>query len=524
MDRQQTLALFGQGRDAWNRWAERQLESRDGTQSWRIASIADFSGHQFEIPDSATSAANKSLQPLHETMPLAVQMLLDPYRTKNQNTEDSPVGGTQQPYIDFVGFIFPGDALFSHAQFLCGVSFSHTEFKGAAFFDRTAFLGPLVFPATIHEFLTFNEAKFMDEAHFPGLRLEEDNNPRPDRPFAFNKTVFKKTVSFSGSVFPTSRVMFREAVFEHDADFSNVCFNGLALFDWAIFKRRAMFYRTTYRSSIQFNDVAFEGDTGFDGAIFHGKAFFNAVRVSSFFGMAGAEFLQVPDFDQATFAQAPPLHNVKIELQRPPNFFIAAFKSTYNKNLENERCWRALRRLAVQSHDHISEQGFYRQELLARRGTSDRARNASFWLSVLYQIFSDYGRSLSRPLLWWVGTTLFFASIYAFCHPSTDRWFPSACVEGTGDARIAALGLSLHNSLPAISGLGDRLSRFYACLYGTRGRIQFVTALPYGVNGQITSMPVLPDVLRLLGVFQVLFSATMIFLFLLAVRNRFKIK
>ena len=377
-------------------------------------------------------------------------------------------------------------------------------------FNGTVFDGALVFSATLHEALTFNNAKLAGQAFFPGLHLEDDNNPLPDRAFTFNDAIFSQDVSFLGSVFPSSRVMFRRAVFEGNTDFTEATFNGSALFDWATFKGRAMFYRTTYKRSVQFNDVAFEGDTSFDGATFHKKAYFNAAQVKSFFRMAGANFLEVPDFDQATFVQAPPLDNVKISPQRVRNIFTAAVKTSFKGSSEDERCWRALRRLAVQSHDHISEQRFYREELLARRRVRDRGWYISFWLSVFYQLFSDFGRSLSRPLLWWIGGIMVFASIYLSYHPGADEWFPSACVKGTGNSRIAALGLSLHKSLPALSGIGDKLPEFYACLFGA--------------NSQNSSGPILPDVVSLLGVIQVLFSAAMIFLFLLAVRNHFKIK
>ena len=505
MNRQETLALYNQGREVWNRWAKEQLERRDDSAAW-----ADFTGHEFNIPDQATRTADQQCRLQRSTMPIEVQVLLEPYRREGQNSGVLGDNANFPPFIDFIGFIFPGDALFSNAQFPCGASFGHTEFRGSAVFDGTLFSGPLVFSATLHESLTFNNAKFIGQACFPGLCLVDDNNPLPDRAFTFNSTVFKQNVSFSGSVFPTSRVMFRQAVFEHEADFMNASFNGPALFDWATFKSRAMFHRTTCRSSIQFNDVSFEGDTNFDEATFHKKAYFHAIRVSSFFRMAGAEFLKVPDFDQATFTQAPPLHNVKISPQHAPNRFTAPFKTYFNGSPEDEQCWRALRRLAVQSHDHFSEQRFFRQELLARRGTTERVWHASFWLGLFYQIFSDFGRSLSRPLVWWISGILFFSVVYVACHPATDRWFPSTCVKGTGNPPIAALGLSLHNSLPALSGLRDKLPEFYACLYGA--------------NSQNSSGPVLPDVVSLLGVLQVLFSATMIFLFLLAVRNHFKIK
>ena len=57
---------------------------------------------------------------------------------------------------------------------------------------------------------------------------------------------------------------------------------------------------------------------------------------------------------------------------------------------------------------------------------------------------------------------------------------------------------------------GDKLPQFHACLYGVESENPF--------------RPIIPDQVAFLGVLQVLFSAVMIFLFLLTVRNHFRIK
>lgn len=514
MDKEQTLALYRQGREAWNEWAKEQLENNDGSEAWRNSSKADFTGHTFDISDTPTMPGGQEIQ--YSSMPFEAKMLLEPYRRENQDNMVSDL----PPFIDFIGFIFPGDAIFANAHFLCDANFGRAEFRGWAAFYGTVFNGSLVFSENVHEALTFNDARFVGRAFFPGLRLQDHNDPLLDRAFTFNDTIFNQDVAFSGSVFPSSRAMFRRAVFGGNADFMEATFNGPALFDRATFKGRAMFYRTTYKASVQFNDAVFEGDTHFHGATFLRKASFNAVQVKSFFRITDANFLEVPDFDQATFAQAPPLDNVTISQRRTRNIWTAAVNALSNGSSGDERCWRALRRLAVQSHDHISEQWFYREELLARRWAKDRCWHTRFWLSLLYQLFSDFGRSPSRPLLWWLSGIIFFATIYLGYYSGTDAWLPyhmetgvwphTECVNGTGKPWVAALGLSLHNSLPALSGFGDKLAEFYACLYG--------------VDSENSFRPVIPYIVSFLGVPQVLFSTAMIFLFLLAVRNHFKIK
>ena len=278
--------------------------------------------------------------------------------------------------------------------------------------------------------------------------------------------------------------------------------------------------RAVFNDLTDFSASVFEGKTTFAGAEFEGQADFRAIKSTSVFlfddlGPASqdrdsgvAEFSTVPDFQQATFVEAPRLDNVKIGPQLSRWNKLKAFFT--KGDLEKEGRWRALKRLAMQGHDHASEQLFFREELLARRGVTDRYWHASFWFGVFYQIFSDFGRSLIRPLLWWATGMLVFAAIYVGYHPSGGEWFLLECVKGTSKPWVAALALSLHRSLPALSGFGNTLPQFQACLYGVQSENPF--------------RPVIPDVVSFLGIPQVLFSAAMIFLFLLVIRNHFRIK
>ena len=86
MNRQETLALYNQGREVWNRWAKEQLERRDDSAAWRNSSLADFTGHEFNIPDQATRTADQQCRLQRSTMPIEVQVLLEPYRREGQNS------------------------------------------------------------------------------------------------------------------------------------------------------------------------------------------------------------------------------------------------------------------------------------------------------------------------------------------------------------------------------------------------------------------------------------------------------
>jgi hypothetical protein len=98
VNKEETLALYEQGRDAWNAWAEKMLADRTALEAagaWKNASKAYFEEHSFD-------------------------------------TE-----------ADFRGFIFPGDAGFGGATFRgtawfglsvfnCSADFTNAVFQGAA--------------------------------------------------------------------------------------------------------------------------------------------------------------------------------------------------------------------------------------------------------------------------------------------------------------------------------------------------------------------------------------------------------
>ena len=329
------------------------------------------------------------------------------------------------------------------------------------------------------------------------------------------KRDFKNLAEFHQATFK-SNAMFTSVAFKSVAEFWGATFEGVAAFGRARFEGRAEFEEVPFEGTALFWEVIFEGDarfglstfehsTNFYGTKFRAKADFKAVQGNSVFTMADAEFIEVPDFQQATFVQAPRLDNVKIGPQLTRRDKLKAFfikgeseragrwralrpnpeklKLPGHPLPESERAgrWRALRRLATQGHDHASEQLFFRGELLARRGVTDRYWHAAFWLGVFYQLFSDFGRSLIRPLLWWAVGVLVFATIYLSHYPGGGEWFLLKCVAGTGKPWVAALGLSLHRSLPALSGFGDTLPQFQACLYGVQSENPFRPIIPYAV-------------------------------------------
>ncbi len=318
----------------------------------------------------------------------------------------------------------------------------------------------------------------------------------------FDGATFRQEVSFENTVF-NERTMIQNP----EVSFSGVRFDKGAKFTKAHFHSRTSFDRAVFNDLTDFSASVFEGKTTFTGAKCQGQADFRAIKSTSVFlfddlGPASqdrdsgvAEFSTVPDFQQATFVEAPRLDTAKIEPQHTRNISFAAVKTFFKGDLEKEGRWRTLRRLAEQGKDHVSERRFFKEEVIARRGVTDKWWSAPFWFGVFYQLFSNFGLSLSRPLIAWLMVLSGFACIYAY--GSDGPWQP-------------AFLLSLHKSLPALSSVSGGLPGLYTCLYGVASCEPF--------------RPIIPDSVAVLGITQTLFSAAMIFLFLLAVRNRFRVR
>jgi len=351
-----------------------------------------------------------------------------------------------------------------------------------------------------------------------------------------------------------AKVDFSGHAFDDNADFSNFIFPGNADFYGARFSGNASFWETQFTGDADFIGAQFSGNANFgiatfekpvrfDSAEFSADSGFNALEVKSAFSLAGANFHRPADFIQAHFEEGPRLDNIEIDRERgrfvpairelpavlsakgwPPTDSISFWNIlSSGRKFEAAKttiaCWRALKRLAIQAHDHEQEQFFFRRELLARRWVIDWPLHAKFWFGLFYGWFSDFGRSIPRPSLWLLGLSGACAWLYhALAAMPVGA---KACVAGNGSGQWwAAIGVSLKNTLFTAFSSADKIKQSYACLYGVH--VQPNELQPSVLDK--TFQPVIPDFVALIGVGQLLLSTILIFLILLAVRNHFRIK
>jgi len=268
---------------------------------------------------------------------------------------------------------------------------------------------------------------------------------------------------------------------------------------------------------------------------------FQAARGNSVFSLAGVTFLALPDFSGAKFEEAPRLDNLNIEPRRFAQIILRNFVPQFKGDANRSARWRALKRLAVQGHDHVREQDFFKGEITEKRYVEHKLWQAEYWFGLVYEVLSDFGRSIGRPLFVLAVCVVGFACFYAGEAPKLiaqpfagfelgqeriaalvtgSEAVPMACEAGPDDPWRAALGLSLRNTEPfAGVGSSDKLKQNYACLYG----IYTDEALKPGRLPR-SFTPKIPDAVAFVSVVQIALSRALLFLLLLAVRNHFRIK
>lgn len=518
MNELQSKALYQKGKDEWNAWANKMLKRRPDDiaqrKAWErnaavhfcdsVLTNADFSGFIFpgkSVFEELTFEGNVSFDQARFS---GSAIFLDVVFRHQTDSDGVEIPGR----ASFQTTKFEKTCIFHASRFRINADFSNAMFGGSAWFLATPFDHNVNFnDVTFEDNATFNKNLFGGSTTFQRAHFKNNAD--------FQRTNFGGISKFNQSRF-MGEALFSQSIFKNDAEFLWVCFCGDAEFRKARFEDDASFDKADFKADATFALVEFANNTSFEHVTYSGNVDFSAIRGGLAFSMSDAMFdTAVPNFDQATFTEAPRLDKIGFRSIRPQgacNHISGFFRGDENP----EARWRALKRLAIQGHDYAQEQFFFRRELLARRWKTDKVWHAAYWFGLLYQLFSNFGNSLLLPLIWWSAGTLGFANAYCHAHHSMKQacgaaasW-PLGCLGQSKEIVTAALGFSLRRSLPGLSSFGDPHLEFDLRLFGALAEQPATPAIPEGV--------------WFLGIVQILFSAAMVFFFLLALRNRFRMK
>ena len=357
--------------------------------------------------------------------------------------EEKPDTGAEPPVkliqlegdsTDFSGFVFPGSASFKSTHFRSEATFDSTKFERRAEFTGITFKRDVrFFDAAFQGGVWFHSATFEETAYFYRTIFQSE--------VVFTNAKFQSMAHFQITHF-VGNAVFAHTAFRGPAWFFSSTFQGDASFENATFEEEACFNFTQFNAPASFALCDFLRHATFEASRFDAGASFGAIRGERGFNMADAVFKVVPDFIQAHFEEAPRLDNLEVGFTLPElkkiededhaklgrrgrwhrerleknwhyrRLFEAISKDSDLRNIPAR--FRALKRLAIQSHDTERELEFHAREMRAQRfiehwplpwlGKSSVVWKSvlGFWSGLLYGLFSNYGRSLLQPALFWL--------------------------------------------------------------------------------------------------------------------------
>ena len=545
----------------WNGWAEKQLSRRKLLEKkgrWADETQLRFNGVQFEIRAALQRKGDDPAPPI----PASRRFKYKFRRRFSFRSPIEPVVTCHGATIDFAGFIFPGDTYFNGATFSHNTSFRSACFHGNVSFSNTTFAcDTWLDDAIFYGRVSFCKVNFIGDAAFYKCNFKKSAN--------FELATFKQYASFEKSLFSAAADLFairgerafnlRKTVFEDVLDFIQAHFEEPPRLDnmevRGIPRHPQPDRRRCYACS--------------------------AINSCLIPHHPRPDERKTPPWWMKGLWKA--LYWGGQMRSWPQRLLKCGWKRVRSR-VRSRMGARDIpsRWLAVQGHDTERELEFHARELRSQRFAEDWPLPFAFWRrwawgsffrfwsGYCYQWFSDFGRSLARPfiasLVVLVAAAAFYLSqtevmqrelalqeasylsatiqtaryalsntVPCYSPPPTlagsarNQWFwwrrapkidPDASRIGgliepfrsQTNARAEALHLAFRNAFVVLDGSGEAAYRTYGCLYGVE------------LYGGSNPLAVVPSAVSTVSAAQKLFSALMIFLFGLALRNMLKMK
>lgn len=331
-------------------------------------------------------------------------------------------------------------------------------------------------------------------------------------------------VLFDGATFSDGNVWFYETVFGMgDVLFNKAFFGeGVVSFERASFgfgglsfnlanlgSGRLVFTEAKFgEGNVVFVDANFEASTfsaagmSVSGSLFVHSSFlravnFNGLEVRGTASFSSSSFAEVPDFRDAKFDRPPDVADMKVPRPKHEGW------SRLATDAGDVAKFRKLKAMALAANDHERDGEFFACEMLAKRGT-ETTGFFGLLFNTLYWWLSDFGQSYLRPIGWLAVSYLMFAvaclyKIWPALEPTDRLWFAA----DFSFRSLTPLFGSLFRFAPAPQ---DHIS-WYQKTYNDLG------AAGVDIDGLVT-----------LGIAQSVIGTVLLFLLLLALRNKFRLK
>ncbi len=429
-----------------------------------------------------------------------------------------------QPYMNFSKIVLDSKIPFEYRIFIWA-DFRNTEFIGPADFRETVFLGTTHFEGCIFRGelpvpkwigdadVFFTKSLFELSANFKGVQFPY--RTRFDQ-VRFNRSAYFQKAKFGKESIRDGFVDFGKSNFKSVVDFELVVFNGTTNFSNSRFTFVADFSETKFNNYVDFDNIEFNCKTNFFKTQFTNDSNFNNSKFRNTLSFSKASFSQPPKFFNTEFHEDIDFYDT--------NWSIAErfYSHNHRQNADTEtiiedannaiRAWDRLALIMSKQEKPAERHVFFRLKMRAQR-----QRDGFIFLTILNCLFeelSDYGWGVGRALLWW-GLNIYLGAIIlgfvaTYQISGGIQGFVACKSSGGCVSHLKMFGNSLlvsfSNSVSFL-GLGSGGGHLYGSSIAVRDAI-------------VKAIWVFPMV----GSVQAVIGPILLFLVLLTLRNRFRIK
>lgn len=403
--------------------------------------------------------------------------------------------GEIRSFMDFSGMEFPDNVSFA-GRILIGANFRQTVFNKQANFTSTEFLGPAQFDnvkfhstqlsmaETGSQLVSFFGSIFHDAAFFRAAQFSYVSN--------FGTAVFRREASFYQATFPSrfvrsnlnrAQASFRLSQFQNLADFRKAVFGADVEFDNAEMAERANFSGAEFHGAARFHNCGFRSTTLFRNAVFWKPPDFFETELHEDADFSGADWTKAESSYHRSIRRDELVRDVSIHAN------------------DAMRAWDRLALIMSQREKLPERHEFFRLKMRAQRQRDGRSLLS--FLNWLFDVSSDYGWSVGRALTCWAGQFvamgIILAGLALNCSPEA-----TSGRQHVRQVVLDGLSLSFANSHAFL-----RLTSGGGWLHGSRDSIVNSCEADWLFN--------------YIGLAQAVFGPVLLFLVLLALRNRFRL-
>jgi len=433
------LILLEQGSHTWNRWVQ-TLQSKN------IIDVLD-------LPDRFSK-----LSPLSPIEQNQLAELLSVNTVCELDKEIIIEGELDEMCLE--GYIFPYK-----------LHFKNCALKNSFYIHNSFFL----------EGLSFIDIEFKKTFSLRGLSISKEfeikSSIMPDQSAILDCTI-KSIASITENDF--NEAIIYGCDFEETFSSEKNVFSSYLLIKECSFNADAVFNKCEYNENSEFHNCVFNDDLNFLENTFIGNSSF-----------INSKMLGSTRFDGSSFVYPPRFHNAEIHQDTSflnSIFYSQGMKSELMPYFDQVRAWCTLKTSMNKMQNHSKELMFFSFEKDCVRKVLWMDRNYIKWFFLLlYKITTDYGRSVGRPIIFFLLLIPLFAFVYKKITCNRQVEF------------IDSLQLSISNSFPFIPS-----GKIYIS--------QYIKMTDTGLAFQIISG------------FQNILSIVLLFVIALAVKNFFSIK